>query len=106
MQREINSAQEALSRAYVLVDELIFRDAKKDDLCRDAYKILSAVHAGFADLTQRVHETGRVVRSIRDFERKLEEFAKRPVDLDRVLADVDVVMRENAALAQHLEMQR
>ena len=98
----MNSAQETLARAFLLVDELIFKDAKKDELCKEAYKVLSAIHAGFADLTRKVEETGRVARAMRDLERKIEEFAKQPLDLERVLQDIEAVAQENHALQQSI----
>ena len=102
MQREINAAQEALSRAYALVDETIFRDAKKDDASRDAYRLLTSIHSGFADLAARVDETSPSGRALRDLERKLEELLKRPLDLERIAADVQAVEAENAAAAERL----
>lgn len=102
LQREINSAQEALSRAYALVDETIFRDAKKDDASREAYRLLSSIHSGFADLAARVDETSRAGRALRDLERKLGELQKRPLDLERIAADVQAVEAENAAAAARL----
>ncbi len=102
VQRECNGAQEALSRAYALVDETIFRDAKRDDASREAYRLLAAVHGGFAELSARVEEASRAGRALRDLERKLEELAKRPLDLERVAADVSAVEAENASAAARL----
>jgi hypothetical protein len=96
VQREHNAAAESLSRAYALVDETIFRDAKRDDASREAYRLLAAIHAAFADLAARVEETSRAARAQRDLERKLEELAKRPLDLERVAADLAAVEAENA----------
>lgn len=102
MQREINSAQEMLARAFVLVDELVFREAKRDELSKEVYRVLSSIHKGFGDLTRKVEETGKLARSARDQERKMEEFAKQPLDLRRIAADTEAVARENAALDAQL----
>jgi myosin heavy subunit len=102
VQRDINAAQEALSRAYALVDETIFRDAKKDDASREAYRLLTSIHSGFADLAARVDETSRSGRTLRDLERKLEELLKRPLDLERIAADLKAVEAENATLGERL----
>jgi hypothetical protein len=102
VQREMNSAQEALSRAYALVDETIFRDAKKDEAAREAYRLLSAIHGGFADLSARVEEAGRAGRLRELEERAQEELAKRPLDLERVQADLQAVVADNATAAARL----
>lgn len=102
MQREINSAQEALARAFVLVDEMVFREAKRDEQSKEVYRVLSSIHKGFGDLTRKVEETGKLARSARDHERKVEEFAKQPLDLGRILADTEAVRKENAQLAAQL----
>lgn len=62
------------------------------------YRVLSSVHKGFGDLTRKVEETGKLARSARDQEKKVEEFAKQPLDLQRILTDTDAVVRENAQL--------
>ena len=87
MQREINGAQETLSRAFVLTDETIFRDARNSEVSANAYKVchegehffhrraktesglhatqvFSAIHSSFADLTKTVEETGDLPLSI------------------------------------------
>lgn len=135
-----------LARAFVLVDEMVFREAKRDEQSKEArallarprlpsalcscgcealydwlltcatlssrplpaavvpqvYRILSSIHKGFGDLTRKVEETGKLARSARDQERKVEEFAKQPLDLQRILADTEAVVRENGQLEAQL----
>jgi hypothetical protein len=100
VQRDINAAQSALTRAYALVDETIFRDAKREDshgsdmhaslggTAKEAYRLLTNIHAGFTDLAAKVDDAGRAAKQLRDIEAQLEEMAKRPLDLERVLEDI------------------
>ena len=100
VQRDINAAQSALTRAYALVDETIFRDAKREDshgsdmhaslggTAKEAYRLLTNIHAAFTDLAAKVDDAGRAAKQLRDIEAQLEEMAKRPLDLERVLEDI------------------
>jgi erythromycin esterase-like protein len=71
-------------------------------LCKEAYRHLSAVHSGFAELTSKVEETGRCGKTQRELERRLEELEKQPVSVERVAADVKLVQAEIAVLEQQL----
>lgn len=44
LQKDINQLSEKLERTFFVTDELIFRDAKKDDAVRASYKQLAALH--------------------------------------------------------------
>ena len=60
IQREINGAQEAMGRAYALVDDTLYRDAKHgEEACKEAYRHLNGIHGGFAELAASVEESGR-----------------------------------------------
>jgi hypothetical protein len=110
VQRDINAAQSALSRAYALVDEIIFRDAKREDThggdmhaslggtAKEVYRLLTAIHGTFAELAAKVDDAGRAARQLRDVEVQLEDMAKRPLDLERVLQDIAQVQADNAAM--------
>ncbi|KAH9495229.1 hypothetical protein Btru_015781 [Bulinus truncatus] len=47
IQKEINSLSGKLDRTFTVTDELIFRDAKKDDAVKKAYRFLAALHENF-----------------------------------------------------------
>ena len=100
IQREIDVAQDAMARAYAIVEDILYRDAKGggDQSCKEAYRLLSAVHSGFAELTSKVDETGRCGKAQREVERKLEELEKQPVNVERVAEDVKAVLAEIDAL--------
>ena len=86
VQREIQSAQELLERTYTVVEETLFREARSDDLCRQAYKHLHGMHSGFADLLVKVEATGAARRAQTDIQRKLTALSKQPNNSERVRA--------------------
>ncbi|KAH9317197.1 hypothetical protein KI387_018966, partial [Taxus chinensis] len=52
-QRESNGAQDRLHRTYAIADEMIFRDAKKDPACRQAYRLLTSIHENFNETVEK-----------------------------------------------------
>ncbi len=44
VQKDINALAEKLERTFFVTDELVFRDAKKDENARTAYKQLASLH--------------------------------------------------------------
>ncbi|KAH9495231.1 hypothetical protein Btru_015787 [Bulinus truncatus] len=68
IQKEINSLSGKLDRTFTVTDELIFRDAKKDDAVKKAYRFLAALHENFEQLIKTVEDTGVVMREIKDLE--------------------------------------
>ena len=79
------------------------RDAKTNTACKLAYRHLSQLHDGFAELSKHVFESDRVSREIADLETKLEIVAKQPVDLTTVESDLEAIRRENDELEKRLK---
>ncbi|CAM6038487.1 unnamed protein product [Sphagnum compactum] len=102
LQRENNSAHDRLRRVHALVDELVFRDAKRDAVCRQAYRLLSTIHETFADIVDRVFEMDKTSREIAELQAKLEELEKSPVDIVSVQSDLDMVVAENQIMDRRL----
>ncbi|OAE23563.1 hypothetical protein AXG93_1877s1060 [Marchantia polymorpha subsp. ruderalis] len=102
LQRESNMSQDKLRRLHALVDETVFRDAKKDPVCRQAYKLLSGLHINFENIIEKVLEMDKVGREISELQAKLEELEKRPLDAASVEADLDAIVAENRALERRL----
>jgi uncharacterized coiled-coil DUF342 family protein len=102
LQRENNSAHDRLRRVHALVDELVFRDAKRDAVCRQAYRLLSIIHETFADIVDRVFEMDKMSREIAELQAKLEELEKSPVDIVSVQSDLDMVVAENQIMERRL----
>eukprot|EP00250_Pteridium_aquilinum_P020523 c24848_g1_i1 orf=596-2230(-) len=103
LQRESNTNQGRLKRIHVLVDELVFRDAKKDPVCRQAYRLLTSMHEDFSDCYDKVFAMDKVRREITELQVAVEIMEKRPVDVKKVQADFDALVAENLSLEKSLQ---
>ncbi|KAG5193620.1 hypothetical protein JEQ12_019981 [Ovis aries] len=100
LQKEINSLSGKLDRTFAVTDELVFKDAKKDDAVRKAYKYLAALHENCSQLIQTIEDTGTIMREVRDLEEQIEtEMGKKTLsNLDKIREDYRALRQENAGL--------
>ncbi|XP_077468805.1 coiled-coil domain-containing protein 22 [Stigmatopora argus] len=105
LQKEINSLTGKLDRTFAVTDELVFKDAKKDESVRKSYKYLAALHENCNQLIQTIEDTGTILREIRDLEEQIdtENSNKTVANLERILEDHKAIRQENAALAAKLK---
>eukprot|EP00117_Sycon_ciliatum_P009188 scpid37750/ scgid11585/ Coiled-coil domain-containing protein 22 homolog len=105
LQKEINMLSEKLGRTFTATDELIFKDAKKDETCRSAYKYLATLHDEFDQLIKAVEETGMTLREIRDLEDQIEKETKKGVreNLEKITKDYEEIRAENKAYTATLK---
>ncbi|KAG7471804.1 hypothetical protein MATL_G00101880 [Megalops atlanticus] len=101
LQKEINSLTGKLDRTFAVTDELVFKDAKKDESVRKSYKYLAALHENCTQLIQTIEDTGTILREIRDLEEQIEtENGKKTVsNLEKILEDYKAIRQENSTLA-------
>ncbi|XP_017294285.1 coiled-coil domain-containing protein 22 [Kryptolebias marmoratus] len=101
LQKEINNLTGKLDRTFAVTDELVFKDAKKDESVRKSYKYLAALHENCNQLIQTIEDTGTILREIRDLEEQIEtENGNKTVsNLERILDDYKAIRQENSALA-------
>uniref|UniRef100_A0A3Q3K3X0 Coiled-coil domain-containing protein 22 n=1 Tax=Monopterus albus TaxID=43700 RepID=A0A3Q3K3X0_MONAL len=101
LQKEINSLTGKLDRTFAVTDELVFKDAKKDESVRKSYKYLAALHENCNHLIQTIEDTGTILREIRDLEEQIEteNSNKTVANLERILDDYKAIRQENSALA-------
>lgn len=101
LQKEINSLTGKLDRTFAVTDELVFKDAKKDESVRKSYKYLAALHENCNQLIQTIEDTGTILREIRDLEEQIEteNSSKTVANLERILEDYKAIRQENSALA-------
>ncbi|XP_053706208.1 coiled-coil domain-containing protein 22 isoform X1 [Synchiropus splendidus] len=101
LQKEINNLTGKLDRTFAVTDELIFKDAKKDESVRKSYKYLAALHENCNQLIQTIEDTGTILREIRDLEEQIEAEAgnKTVANLERILEDYKAIRLENSSLA-------
>ena len=71
IQKEINILTGRLERSFTVVDELIFRDARTNEVSRRAYKLLATLHSDCSELVTLVEDTGATIREIRDLEEQV-----------------------------------
>ncbi|XP_018414031.1 PREDICTED: coiled-coil domain-containing protein 22 [Nanorana parkeri] len=100
LQKEINSLTGKVDRTFVVTDELVFKDAKKDEPVRKAYKYLAALHENCGQLIQTIEDTGTILREIRDLEEQIEtETVKKTLsNLQKILEDYKAIKQENSSL--------
>ncbi|XP_022886612.1 coiled-coil domain-containing protein 22 [Olea europaea var. sylvestris] len=102
LQLESNSIQDRLNRTYAVVDETIFREAKKDPVARQAYRLLTNIHESFEQIAEGILATDRTRRSVADYEAKLATTTSRRLNVDKLQADLVAIRKENDLLEQRL----
>lgn len=102
LQRESNATQDRLHRSYAIVDEIVFRDAKKDPVCRQVYRILTSIHQDFNETYEKVFSIDKVHREITEYEAKLEAMQRSHLDVSKVQVDLDTIWTENELLEKQL----
>ncbi|KAG2682640.1 hypothetical protein I3760_11G200300 [Carya illinoinensis] len=98
LQLESNSTQERLHRTYAVVDEMVFREAKKDPVGRQAYRLLTSLHEAFEQISEKILATDRVLREVAEHEMKLAAMASHSLNVDKLQADLDAIRKENECL--------
>lgn len=104
LQKEINTITGQLDRQFTVTDDLIFRNAKKDEHAKKAYKLLVTLHSDCAELMALVQETGAVKREIRDLEDQIETERGRntAANLAQICRDLAEMQSESQRLEESL----
>lgn len=97
LQKEINSLEGQLDRCFSIADETLFRDAKKDDQAKKAYKLLALLHSECNTIVSLVNDMGLLQRDIVDLEENIKtETAKRTEDtLKKIQLDIAKLQQES-----------
>uniref|UniRef100_A0A6I8U963 Coiled-coil domain-containing protein 22 homolog n=1 Tax=Anopheles gambiae TaxID=7165 RepID=A0A6I8U963_ANOGA len=105
LQKEINSITGQLDRQFTVTDDLIFRNAKRDEYCKRAYILLVALHTECSELTALVQETGTVKREVRELEDQIENEKDRNVvtNLAQIGQDLEEMQRESRRLEEAIQ---
>ncbi|XP_020554061.1 coiled-coil domain-containing protein 22 [Sesamum indicum] len=98
LQLESNTIQERLNRTYAIVNEAIFREAKKDPVARQAYRLLTNIHESFEQIAEKILATDRSRRDAADYEAKLAIISARSLNMDKLQTDLDAIRKENHLL--------
>ncbi|KAK5643290.1 hypothetical protein RI129_007135 [Pyrocoelia pectoralis] len=101
VQKDINNLNGQLDRSFALSDELIFRDAKRDEMARKAYKLLATLHNDCGEVVQAVTNLGLVERECRNLQEQIDAELLREIGskLERLNVDIAAIKKENAELA-------
>lgn len=105
IQKEINSLSGKLDRTFTVTDELIFRDAKRDESVKKAYRYLAALHESCEQLVQTVADTGVIMREIRELEDQIENESKNKVlsNLEKITSDYQQMKKENQSMVEKIK---
>ncbi|XP_043693849.1 coiled-coil domain-containing protein 22 isoform X1 [Telopea speciosissima] len=103
LQLESNSIQERLHRSYAVLEEMVFRDAKKDPVRRQAYRLLTSIHESFQQISEKILSIDRTRREAAEQDAKLTTMSSRSLDINKLQADLEAIRRENEFLEQKLQ---
>ncbi|XP_048773874.2 coiled-coil domain-containing protein 22 homolog [Ostrea edulis] len=105
IQKEINNLSGKLDRTFTVTDELIFRDAKKDESVKKAYRHLAALHENCEQLMKTVADTGVIMREIRELEDQIENESKNKVlsNLEKITSDYQQMKKENHSMIEKIK---
>ncbi|XP_058129345.1 coiled-coil domain-containing protein 22 homolog [Anopheles ziemanni] len=100
LQKEINSTTGQLDRQFAVTDDLIFRNAKRDEHCKRAYILLVALHTECSELVGLVQETGAIKREVRELEDQIENEKDRNVvaNLAQIGRDLEEMQQDSRRL--------
>ena len=105
LQKEINKLQGQLERSFSLADELLFKDAKKDEVIRRSYKHLATLHESCETLISSIEETGNIRREICQLQDQVDNESEKKVNtnLQRLKDDYNQMKQENSILISKLK---
>ncbi|XP_058831111.1 coiled-coil domain-containing protein 22 homolog [Topomyia yanbarensis] len=104
LQKDLNTITGQLDRQFTVTDDLIFRNAKKDEHSKRAYKLLVTLHSDCAELIGLVQETGSIKREIRDLEDQIENEKGRntAANLAQITNDLTEMQNESHRLEESI----
>ena len=97
VQKEINNLNGKIERSFIETDEMIFRDAKHNDQCRKAYKLLANLQSEFNALVRGLDDIGTINREVRDVEDLLQREREKNTGqlIEKVSKDLAAVVEDN-----------
>ena len=87
---EINNISQTLIRSFSVTSELVFTEATKDALMKQAYRDLVGLDKAFQQLVEKVGQTGQLRRDLLLLEEKYTQLEKRTVsiNLEQIQKDI------------------
>jgi len=107
-QKLINQLRGRIDRTFAIADEVIFKDAKRNEDVRHAYKLLVGLHDSCMFLITTVEGTGAIVREIRELEQQIdkEKDKNSEENLEKIVRDYRQMKKENSGLLKQLKQQQ
>jgi cell shape-determining protein MreC len=78
------------------------REAKRDLVGRKAYRLLTSLHDCFGQISEKILTTDRISREMTELEKKLAAMTSRSLNVDKLQADLDAIVKENERLELRL----
>lgn len=105
VQKEISSITGQLDRQFTVTDDLLFKNAKRDEYSRRAYKLLIALHSECNELVKGIQESGAINRESFDLDEQIENEKLRNIsgNLQQISNDLDLMQQDNANLQEQLK---
>ena len=105
IQKEINQLTGKLERIFNETDELVFKDAKKDDSTKKAYKLFISINENYEKLIKTIEETSVIMRELCDLEDQVNSEAKNNFvnNMDSIVKDFKQIKEENEQLMKKIK---
>ena len=86
-----------------LFPSFLCREAKKDPTGRQVYRLLTSIHQGFEQISEKILATDRIRREVAEYEMKLAAMASRSLDAGKLHGDIDVIIKGNEYFEQQFQ---
>lgn len=105
IQKELNQLTGKLERIFNSTDELIFKDAKKDEANKRVYKLFIGVNDNYEQMIKTLEETSQIEREIHDLEDQVnaEKQNKITDNMAMVVKDYKQIKEENEELVAKIK---
>ncbi|KAK4398649.1 hypothetical protein Sango_1340400 [Sesamum angolense] len=99
---KLTERREIVLETESILSEIKRREAKKDPVARQAYRLLTNIHESFEQIAENILATDRSRRDAADYEAKLAIITARSLNMDKLQADLAAIRKENDLLEQCL----
>ncbi|KAF2077559.1 hypothetical protein CYY_001177 [Polysphondylium violaceum] len=105
LQKDINSITDTAVRTFDLVKDLLYNDAKKDPIAKQAIKSFAVIDEKFQKLFKVIDETGSFQNNVLTLESKIDYITVKTNTLnsDRIVNDLKNVKTENQNLIKTIK---
>lgn len=105
IQKDINQLIGKLERIFSATDELIYKDARKDEMNKKVYKLFISINDSYEKLIQTIEESSHLERENRDLEDQVASETQNNVtdNMEMVKKDLKQIKEENESLMKNLK---